>query len=183
MPMQFMNYSHLYSWRNLCEFLNSRKYKFAEPYEIKYGCKCLPSLYWKDRTHRESLFNNYSIQLIHWCEYPEYTYYPRSRRRRRRYDDTEWGWQLCREWEAKIDFLESVVLFGVEPATKSWEPALKLRMQQRAEREAKLKLEKELCYLSMAQRMEAARALNICWRCFTPIAYLMVDCTHCGAIQ
>ncbi len=134
-----ISYCHLYSWRNLCEYLNSRKYKFAEPYEIRRDCKCLPSLYQPNkRLHREFLFDNYLIQFIHWCPSPDEMY---SYHRRRKKYDIDYGWQLCREWEHKIAFLESIVLFGVEPATKVWEPALKLRMQQQAERKAKLELE------------------------------------------
>lgn len=178
--MFLVNYSHLYSWRNLCEFLNSVPYKFASPSTIKKKCKCLPSLYAKDRIHRQALFDNYLIQFIHWCPHPDEWYRPLGRRGRYEY---EWGWQLCREWEAKIAFLESIVLFGIEPATKSWEPGLKLRMAQRAEREAKLKLEKEMRCLSHAEKIAKAMLSNICWRCFTPIAHLMIDCIHCGAIQ
>lgn len=180
MPMQTVNYSHLYSWRNLCEYLNSRHYKFAEPYEIRRDCRCLPSLYGRDRIHRQALFENYLIQFIHWCPSPDFMY---SRRRRRRKYDDDWGWQLCREWEAKIAFLESIVLFGIEPTAKSWEPALKLRMAERAERQAKLDLEKEMRCLHHSQRLLKAQSLGICWRCFSPIVRLMIDCVHCGAIQ
>jgi Rps23 Pro-64 3,4-dihydroxylase Tpa1-like proline 4-hydroxylase len=105
-----------------------------------------------------------------------------SRRRRRKYDD-DWGWQLCREWEAKIDFLEQVVLFDKEPIVKTWEPALKLRITNRIEREAKLKLDKELRSLAKHERKLKAASLNICWRCYQPIAFMMVDCLNCGDIQ
>lgn len=172
-----ISYCHLYSWRNLCEYLNSRKFKFAEPYEIKRNCKCLPSLYWRDRTHRQFLFDNYLIQFIHWCPYPDFSY------RRRRKDDDDWGWQLCRDYEAKIDYLEQIVLFDREPTIKSWEPALKLRMVARAEREAKLKLDKELRLMGEAERRLRAASLNVCWRCYQLITFMMMDCTHCGAIQ
>lgn len=172
-----ISYSHLYSWRNLCEYLNLRKFKFAEPYEIKRDCKCLPSLYWRDRTHRQALFDNYLIQFIHWCPYPDFSY------RRRRKDDDDWGWQLCRESEAKIDFLEEIVLFDREPTIKTWEPALKLRMAARAERQAKIELDKELRSMSQEERKLRASSLNICWRCYEPITFLMVDCLTCGAIQ
>jgi len=172
-----INYSHLYSWRNLCEYLNSRKFKFAEPYEIKRNCKCLPSLYWRDRTHRQFLFDNYLIQFIHWCPYPDFSY------RCRRKDDDDWGWQLCRDWEAKIDFLEKIVLFDREATIKTWEPALKLRMVARAEREAKLKLHKELRTMKQEERRLKAASLNICCRCYEPIAFMMIDCLNCGAIQ
>lgn len=172
-----INYSHLYSWRNLCEYLNSRKYKFAEPFEIKRDCKCLPSLYWKDRTHRQYLFDNYLIQFIHWCPYPDFSY------RRRRKDDEDWGWQLCRDWEFKIAYLESLVLFDIEPATKFWEPALKSRMAARAERQAKLALEKELRSLALEKAKLKCANLGICYRCFNSIIAYMVDCVSCGAIQ
>lgn len=172
-----MNYSHLYSWRNLCEYLNSRKFKFAETYEIKRNCKCLPSLYWRDRTHRQNLFDNYLIQFIHWCPYPDFIY------RRRRKNNDDWGWQLCREWEAKIDFLGQIVLFNREPLIKTWEPALKLRMAARAKRLAKLELDKEFRAMKQQERRLKAAQLNICWRCYEPMAFMMVDCTDCGAIQ
>jgi hypothetical protein len=169
-----MNYSHLYSWRNLCEYLNSRLYKFAEPYEIKKNVRCLPSLYSPDRIHRQYLWDNYLIQFIHWCEYPDF------RRRRRRRDEV-WGWQLCRDWEFKIAYLESIVLFGIEPDTKQWEPALKLRMQQRREREEKIRLEKSLRSLPFEQKKQLASQSGICWRCFSPLIPLMIDCVNCGA--
>ncbi|WP_414755579.1 hypothetical protein [Anabaena sp. CCY 9910] len=176
-----MLYSHLYSWRNLCEYLNSRPYKFAYPYQIKRDCKCLPSLYAKDRLHRQVLFDNYLIQFIHWCPHPDDSYGGYGRRRRKY--DSDWGWQLCREWEAKIDFLEQIVLFGREPATKSWEPALKIRMQIRAERQAKLELDKKLSLLKIGDRKTEAAKLNICWQCLGKIAFMMVDCVSCGAIN
>lgn len=172
-----INYSHLYSWRNLCEYLNSRKFKFAEPCQIKRDCKCLPSLYWRDRTHRQALFDNYLIQFIHWCPYPNYSY------RYRGDDDENWGWQLCREWENKIDYLEQVVLFSREPIIKTWEPALKLRMVARAEREEKLKLAKQLRLMSKEERKLKCTSLNICWRCCEPITFMMIDCLTCGEIQ
>ena len=171
-----ISYSHLYSWRNLCEYLNSCKYKFAQPCQIKRDCKCLPSLYWKDRTHRQFLFDNYLIQLIHWCPEPDFSY------RRRRKDD-DWGWQLCSYWEFKIAYLESIVLFDVEPAIKFWEPELKSRMAARAERQAKLELEKELRSLPKELVKLKCASLGICYRCFNPIITYMVDCISCGAIQ
>ena len=173
-----ISYSHLYSWRNLCEYLNSRKFKFAEPYEIKRGCKCLPSLYWRERTHRQFLFDNYLIQFIHWCPYPNYSY--RSRRRK---DGDDWGWQLCRDWEFKIAYLESLVLFNKEPAVKFWEPALNSRIAVRKERQAKLELDKELRSMKEQERRLRAASLNICWRCYQPITFMMVDCVSCGAMQ
>ena len=175
--ISMVNYSHLYSWRNLCEYLNSRKFKFAKPYEIKRDWKCLSSLYWRDRTHRQALFDNYLIQFIHWCPYPDFSY-----RRRRKCDD-EWGWQLCREWEAKIDFLEQIVLFNGEPLIKTWEPALTLRIAARAEREVKLKLDKEFSFMKEQERRTKATSLNICWRCYEPMVFMMIDCVSCGAVQ
>jgi hypothetical protein len=175
-----INYSHLYSWRNLCEYLYARPYKFAQPHQIKRDCKCLPSLYAKDRLHRQFLFDNYLIQFIHWCPHPDEMHGPRGRRGKYEYD---WGWQLCREWEDKIDFLEQVVLFDREPTTKTWEPGLRLRMQVRAERQARLELEQKLKQQKENDRKAEAARLNICWRCLEPISFLMVDCINCGAIQ
>jgi hypothetical protein len=88
---------------------------------------------------------------------------------------------MCRDWEFKIAYLESIVLFGVEPSTKQWEPSLKLRIQQRRERQEKIELEKKLRSLPFEQKKQLASQSGICWRCFSPLVPLMIDCVNCGA--
>ncbi|QSJ17712.1 hypothetical protein JYQ62_02195 [Nostoc sp. UHCC 0702] len=174
-----ISYSQLYSWRNLCEFLDSCWYNFAEPYEIKKGCKCLPNLYNPTvRFHREYLFDNHLIQFIHWTRHPVLRYHS-SRSYTREFKKT-WGWQLCREWEHKINYLENLLLFGTQTA-KPWETDLMQRMQAREQRKQKLILKAELLALPKIERMQKIALLNICWRCYEPILPLMVDCVSCGA--
>lgn len=126
-----------------------------------------------NRIHRQELFERHLIQFIYWTEYPGYSY--RSRRRGKEI----YGWQLCRDWEFKIDYLESIVLFGIKPEYRRWEAGLRDRMRQREERAVR----KEFLGLPEKQRKIEAKKQGICFRCATPIAFLMIDCTHCGSVQ
>lgn len=172
-----MLYSHLYSWRNLVEYLNACYYKFACPLDIKKNVKCLPSLYSANRHHRQELFDKYLIQLIHWCEYPG------SNHRRRRYKEEVWGWQLCRDWEFKIAYLESIVLFKTEPSHKYWEDGLRDRMKARQEEAEQKEFRNSFFAMRESERKIIAQEKGICFKCASPIIPLMVSCLNCGTDQ
>ena len=86
-------------------------------------------------------------------------------------------------WEFKIDYLEKIVLFGQEPERKSWEPALKSRLEQRRLRQQKIQLHIKLNQLPIEQRKVETAKLSLCWRCLNPLVFLMIDCLNCGAVQ
>jgi len=176
-------YSHLRSWRNLCEFLDTRWYKFAKIETIKNGCKgVFPNFYDpRCRLHRKTLWDNYLIQFIRWGEHP-ITTYSHSRTTRREYKDVR-GWILVSEWEAKIAYLEHLILFEQEPLIKSWESSLNLRMNERNKRQEKIKLCQKLSMMKDPARKLECASLGVCWRCFQEIIPLMVDCVSCGAPQ
>lgn len=178
-----ITYLELTGWRILCEYLNGVKYKFATLDEIKKDCKLvLPSLYApRNREHRSRLYDNYLIQFITWQNHP-YARFTRSRRAYRHYSDI-YGWRLTKDWEYKIDYLEKIVLFGIEPEFKPWEQDLRKRLSERHQREEKLKFRIYLERLPVAERIQECHKLSICYRCFNPILLMMVDCINCGCVQ
>jgi hypothetical protein len=181
--MNFPTYSQMRSWRDVCEFLDSVKYKFAEPESIRNHCpKALPAIFNpRIREHRKFLYENYLVQFVTWQQHP-YLSFSHSRSVYRELKDL-WGWRLVSDWESKIDYLEKVVLFGNEPDIKPWEPALRQRIYQREQRRQKQELALKLAQMNHDDRLAHAAQLGICWRCLTPIIPLMVDCVGCGAKQ
>ena len=131
-----ISYCQLRSWRELCEYLDNCWYKFATEDEIQSHCrKVLKNLYCpKVKVHRRFLYEQYLIQLIRDQQHPIINYQPSSYRKYKKV----WGWRLCQMWESKVDYLEKLVLFGDEPECKSWEPALKSRLEQRYLRQQKI---------------------------------------------
>lgn len=179
--LAMITYSQMRSWRDICEYLNTCWYKFANESDIRKNCpKALRNLYLpKGRSHRKHLYNEYLIQFVVWQQHP-ITFFKKSACKKY---EKEWGWRLTNDWEYKIDYLEHLVLFNKEPEFKHWESALKQRLYLRKEREKKKRLEEKLRSLPELERKIFAAKSNICWRCFSPIAMLMVDCINCGANQ
>lgn len=176
-----ITYSQMRGWRDICEYLNTCWYKFADESDIRKHCpKALRNLYWPPmRSHRELLYENYLIQFIVWQQHPVIFFKQSAYKAFKK----EWGWRLTNDWEYKIDYLEKLVLLNKEPDFKHWEPALKQRLYQREQRRKKKELEEKLRSLKDVERKQLAASLGICWRCFSPIIIYMVDCVNCRAIQ
>lgn len=176
-----ISYSQLFGWRNLCEYLDAQWYKFATVGEIKANCKCcLPNLYTpKMREHRQLLYEKYLIQFITFQEHPILLFRD-SKRNRHEYGDV-WGWRLMKDWEAKIDYLEKLVLLDREPEIKTWEADLRRRLADRRRRQEALEQKQRLLQMKESDRKRECAAIGICWKCLQPMAFLMVDCVNCGA--
>ena len=157
-----ITYLGLTGWRTLCEYLDKIKYKFDCVYDIKKNCKLvLPSLYDpKNKEHRQRLYDNYLIQFVTW-QYHPYANFTRSRKAYRHYSDI-YGWRLTRDWEYKIDYLEKIVLFGVEPSFKPWEQDLRRRLSERQQRQEKIDLIERLKSLPLSNRIQECSKLNLC---------------------
>ena len=173
-----ITYSQLKGWRNVCEYLNSKKYKFANEYGIKCNCPLtLPALYDpKIKEHRRILFEEHLIQFIRYQQHPILDFYY-SRSVYRQYGDS-WGWRLCNDWEYKIEYLENLILFEKE-IPKKWEPQLKPRLEQRRQRGEKLKQIEDMKKAEGMEHRHKASLLGICSNCFVPMIPFMIDCLVC----
>lgn len=173
-----ITYLQLKGWRNICEYLDGKWYKFANEYEIRCNCPLtLPALYLpKHKEHRRFLFDEHLIQFIRYQQHPVLDFC-HSRRVHRQFGDS-WGWRLCNDWEYKIQYLENLILFGKE-APKKWEPQLKSRLEKYKEREQKLKELEELKQMEIAERKTKANSLGLCSNCFASMIPFMVDCLIC----
>lgn len=178
-----ISYCEMRGWRDICEYLFTAHYHFAEVKDICRKCpKVLPNLYDpKNRSHRTSLWDAYKIQFVTWRQHPILDYYS-SRCYRQRFKDI-WGWSLVSGWEWKIDFLEHLVLTGKEPTRRPWMPALEERMADREERIRRINLEAFLFSMPQADRIKYCQKHGICQRCKNTILPLMIDCVKCGATQ
>jgi hypothetical protein len=178
-----INYLHLRGYRNLCEYLNGQWYKFAEIKDIQKNCKgVLPILYNpKDKRISKFLWDNYLIQFMCFSKHPILNY-TNSTRKIRRFKGV-YGWALISDWEYKIEYLESIVLFSKEPKIKAWETDLRKRINDRKRREEAKQLQVKFRSLSEEEAKIEARQLGICWRCLKPIIPFMIDCISCGANQ
>ena len=177
-----LNYLHLRGYRNLCEYLNSQKYKIATIEEISKECSVLPILYNpKDKRISSYLYNNYLIQFTSFCKHPILNY-TSSRKIMKEYQ-YYYGWRLVSDWEFKIDYLEKLILFNQEGTTKAWEKNLLSRINKRENQEKLELLKKKFRTMTDLECMIECEKLEICWRCFQPILKLMVDCVQCGAKQ
>ena len=182
-----MNYEHLRGWRDICEYLNSCWYKFAEVHELYRNCgKELNQALWlpEGRLLRQQLWDTFLIHFIRWGEHP-ILYYRDSRRNRRAYRRDR-GWTLVYAWEAKIDFLEQVVLLDRDPQTlhKPWQPEILRRIEDREQEEAeRLRQHNEvLAWHDEEKRkvlMKERLLSGLCPHCAVPLAVLMMDCPNC----
>lgn len=101
-----MVYEDLRQWRDICEFLNSRKWKFIDSgIEIARGFTLLQP---ESKPHREELWSKYMLQLCKFGPHPSTFFSYRARKE----SSDDWGWRLLPGWERKIDFLEQIVLFS-----------------------------------------------------------------------
>ncbi|MGB3532125.1 MAG: hypothetical protein WBA13_01265 [Microcoleaceae cyanobacterium] len=181
-----ITYSQLYSWRNLCEWLDSRYFKFAFVDDIEFAVnfgrlKTLPFTYSASgRQARSLLYLDHKIQFISYRYHPALRYWS-DRRLRHEFGREVFekrGWCLVSDWEFKIDFLEQLVLFNQETECL-WLPRLEARISQRENRERERIRAAEL-------RDELVRKTNIerylsgfCPHCLTPVVPLMLDCPSC----
>ena len=102
-----MNYEDLRQWRDICEFLDEEWYKFIAADDSPFSLLTSAS-----RPVRSQLWSDYMIQFVKWGDHP-YSHH-HSGREARRYGKIL-GWRLTLGWEAKIDFLEQVVLLNRAP--------------------------------------------------------------------
>ena len=67
-----ITYCQLRGWRDICEYLDGRWYKFANEYGIRCNCPlALPALYHpRQKEHRQTLFNEHLIQFIRYQQHP-----------------------------------------------------------------------------------------------------------------
>lgn len=166
-----MDYEQMRDWRSLCEYLNGQWYKFASVPEIE---QALPGIDRRlvsaeGRAIRRQLWEAWRIQFASYGSHPILSFY-HSRAARRAYKDDR-GWQLLPMWEAKLHFLEQMVLFDRDPDTmvQPWRVAFEQRMQARRLQFAdKLQMQRD--------RFEAGN----CWNCGKPMIALMLDCSSCG---
>jgi len=102
-----ITYEDVYLWRAICEYLwlTKEKASYYEPTHPAYILMAIPEcclhLIDTDRTHRQMLWDLYTIQLIKWVEASKH----------------HQGWCLKGGWEDKIHFLEQVYILGVNPNT------------------------------------------------------------------
>lgn len=166
-----MDYEHLRDWRDICEHLNTCWYKFDDQAGISQKCPSINRklIDFEGRELRATLWDRWLIQLIRWGDHP-ILYFRNSRATRREFKH-ERGWILVNGWEAKIDFLEKLVLFEVDEDTlpKPWQPLALARIQ---EREAQ----------RIQRKGSALERLNIglCPHCGAVQITLMMDCPTCG---
>lgn len=181
--MKFLNYSQLYSWRNLCEWLNTRWYKFAYISQIEADkkLKCLPFAYSASgRELRSLLYLNYKIQFISYRVHPVTNYWSK-RRILEQYNREVFykkGWMLVSDWEFKIDFLEKVILLNSDRDSleKMWLPRLERRIQARENERSQKELKKQIAAMDRYSRYLA----GYCPNCNSQVVALMLDCPNCG---
>lgn len=102
-----MQYEEMRQWRNIVEYLHPCYYKFADSDTIlRRDFHFLRREY---KSYRERLWSSYMLQICQFGPHP-YSFYHHVRKR-----DIEWGWRLLPDWEAKVDFLEQVALYGKNP--------------------------------------------------------------------
>lgn len=99
-----ITYEDIYLWRAICEYLWCIKDKDAYhdptyPDYINQVIKGCLYLIGTDRTHRQTLWDLYKIQLIKWQKPSKH----------------HEGWCLKGNWEDKIWFLEQVYVLGKKP--------------------------------------------------------------------
>ena len=183
-----ITYSQLYSWRNLCEWLDHRSFKFAFIDDIECAIdtgklKILPFPYSASgRQARSLLYLDHKIQFISYRYHPALRYWS-DRRLRREFGSEVFekrGWCLVSDWESKIDFLEQLVLFN-KKTERLWLPRLEARITERENRERDrlraAELRDELARKTAIERYLA----GYCPNCLTPVVPLMLDCPSCGA--
>lgn len=126
-----INYEDLCQWRDICEFLSTRWYLFADDYDIsKLSFNLLTE---EASTKRQELWTRYMIQFVAHCRHPHARYHRRSDYKK------DFGWVLVSDWELKIDFLEQIVLLGraEEDLPRPWCKAIWERFFRRREQEIK----------------------------------------------
>lgn len=139
------DYEQLCQWRDICEYLDKRWYKFSENDDGRFTL-LLP----ESQAIRQKLWSKYMIQVVRWGQHP-YNYYHSDREYRKVY-----GWRLNLGWEVKIDFLEQVTLFNRNPEDLPqpwrrdiWEAVLNRQsriaqvQQERVERQQRIKQRQE----------------------------------------
>lgn len=133
-----MEYEELAAWRDICEFLNLRWYKFDETNSIishaRNPEKVASLISPEGRANRQWLWDFALIQFTHWGNHPVLDF--RNSRDTRAEFKNDRGWTLVYGWEAKIDFLEQVVLLERSPddLPKPWQPIILARLQERMEK-------------------------------------------------
>lgn len=108
-----MDYLELRSWRDICEYLDSCWYKFAEPTELQEKCKGAIASLWQTegRPRRQLLWDRWLIQFIRWGNHPILNF-RNSKKNRREFNKYYRGWTLVSGWEAKINFLEQLIFLS-----------------------------------------------------------------------
>jgi len=129
-----ITYEDLRQWRDLCEFLAQHWYKCAEYDDLEEKLPNCQVFKPEKRSHRQQLWEWQMIQLIHWGEHPAIKYSNSAYREFKKWR----GWTLGQNWEIKIDFLEKVVLFGVDPnqLNKPWQVAIAKAREEKMRLEA-----------------------------------------------
>jgi hypothetical protein len=146
-----INYVQMRQWRDICEYLDKRWYKFAQCDRQDSTIECRFFLLSpKAKPIRQELWTNYMVQLTQWGQHP-YNFYYNDRDYRNVY-----GWRLLPGWEAKIDFVEKITLFNHNPddlpqpwRRQIWEAVLNREnriaqaQQERIERQHQIKIRQE----------------------------------------
>lgn len=153
--MSVVDYEHLGQWRDICEYLEGQWYKFVDGNNASFSL-LLPS----SKQLRSQLWSEYMIQFVCWGSHP-YSHYHNGRDARR-YGKIL-GWRLTFGWEAKIDFLEKIVLFhrAPEDLSQPWRRAIWESFFHRQETDAAVQAESQR---RMEQSLEEIRARGLSYR-------------------
>lgn len=181
-----ITYSQFYSWRNFCEWLDARWYKFAYIEHIESAIereelKVLPFVYSASgRQARSLLYLNHKIQFVSYRLLPVVNYWGEKRLKGEFGKEVFYrrGWCLVSDWEYKIDFLEQMILFN-QSSDRLWIPRLEARMATRAEREQQRQFDRRRKD-ELAKKTKVERYLaGYCPHCSVPVVSLMLDYPSC----
>lgn len=176
-----MDYLELRSWRDICEYLTGRWYKFARVEDIARNCpNAIASLYrGEGRLKRQELWDRWTIQFLSWGDHPIFNF-KHSKYLRQSYGHDR-GWTLVSAWEAKIDFLEQLYVLERNESTlsKSWVAPVRQRIEQRRLAEERRQEYKQVLKGDLKSLQLYRLENNLCPHCQEPQVQMMLDCPSC----